>query len=283
MKLTILGSGRGAGAIGGLFSASGQIEQIGSRNPKTATPPVAGMSLVSLADAASQASELLLFAVPDDSIQPVYETYQHTIPARTLIFHLSGSMTSGVFHRHRGFSLHPLRSLPPAGERVDLSDALFVWEGHSVTEGVAREIVSMAGGRFAAIDPTLKALYHSAAVFGSNYVAVLLEEANRLMGHAGVVDARGSVGELAISAIRNWMTRPDAPFTGPVARGDAETIEANLIALEEHPESKELYRLLGSRLIDAIEQGGQDPRLKSIRELFRDGSTIPLAVREEPR
>lgn len=283
MKLTILGSGRGAGAIGGLFSASGDIERIGSRHPGTATTPIPGVPLVSLEEATSQASDLLLFAVPDDSIRPLYEAFQHTIPARTLLFHLSGSMTSGVFHRHRGFSLHPLRALPPAGERADLADALFVWEGHSVTEGVAREIVSIAGGRFATIEPTLKTLYHSAAVFGANYVAVLLEEANRLMSHAGIGDARNPVGELAISAIRNWMTRPEAPFTGPIVRGDAGTIEANRAALEKHPEANELYRLLGARLIAFIEQDARDPRLQSIRELFRDEGARPLAEREEPR
>ena len=114
---------------------------------------------------------------------------------------------------------------------------------------VAKRIALAAGARFAEIAGDAKARYHAAAVFGSNYVAALLDIAEELIGIEGV---RDDLAALAHSAIDNWAAHTDARrFTGPAARGDADIIERHLAALRHQPELAEIYRLLAARIVAA--------------------------------
>jgi predicted short-subunit dehydrogenase-like oxidoreductase (DUF2520 family) len=146
-----------------------------------------------------------------------------------------------------GFSLHPLKALPPVGEPSDLRDTLLVFEGQH--REVAQEIARAAGARFAEIDAAAKTRYHAGAVFGSNYVAALLDIAQQLIALPG---AREDIAALARSAIDNWAAHDDARrFTGPAARGDSDVMHKHEAALAASPELAELYRLLAERIITA--------------------------------
>ena len=158
-----------------------------------------------------------------------------------VIFHPSGIATAV----RGGFSLHPLKSLLPVGEPSDLRGALLVFEGSH--REIAQEIAAAAGARFAEIAPEQKVVYHAAAVFGSNYVAALLDIAEELIG---IENARDDLAALADSAIRNWRAHTDGRrFTGPASRGDQEVLERHLAALADHPQLAEIYRLLAARIL----------------------------------
>jgi predicted short-subunit dehydrogenase-like oxidoreductase (DUF2520 family) len=157
------------------------------------------------------------------------------------VFHPSGILTSV----RGGFSLHPLKSLPPVGEPSDLRGSLMVFEG--AHRDVAARIASAAGARFAEIAPQQKVLYHAAAVFGSNYIAALLDIAEELIG---IEHARDDLAALAESAIENWRKHSDSRrFTGPAARGEREVMERHLSALQRDPQLAELYRALAARIL----------------------------------
>ena len=141
--------------------------------------------------------------------------------------------------------MHPLRALPPVGEPSDLRDTLLVFEG--AHRELAQRIAQKAGARFAEIAPDQKVLYHAAAVFGSNYVAALLDIAEQLMGIEGV---RDDLAALAESALANWRAHGGAErFTGPASRGDAAVLERHMAALQDRPELAQLYRLLATYIV----------------------------------
>ena len=243
MRLGIIGGGRAAWAFGATWRRIGW--------------PIAGVSLregspsplASLLDAPRRSaaelasdSELLLLAVSDRAIAEIAASLPES---RAIVFHPSGSLTAV----RGGFSLHPLRALPLPGEPSDLRDALLVFEG--AHREVAEQIAAAAGARFAEIAPEKKVAYHAAAVFGSNYVALMLELAQELIGIDGV---RDDLVSLAETAIANWRAHDDARrFTGPAARGDRETIERHLSALSDRPEVAAIYRLLADRILAARE------------------------------
>ena len=138
-----------------------------------------------------------------------------------------------------------MKALPPVGEPSDLRDALLVFEG--AHREIAKRIADAAGARLAEIAPQQKVLYHAAAVFGTNYVAALLDMAEELIG---IDHARDDLAALAQSAIDNWLAHGDARrFTGPAARGDREVIERHLAALQGNPRLAELYKLLAERIL----------------------------------
>src|SRR4029453_5713064 len=101
-----------------------------------------------------------------------------------LIFHASGALLS----LRDGFSLHPLKALPPVGAPSDLEGTLLVFEGEH--RRTAKLMAAALGARFCEVAPEQKALYHAAAVFGSNYGAAMLDIAERTMARAAIAESR---------------------------------------------------------------------------------------------
>jgi hypothetical protein len=267
LRLAILGGGRAAWAYGSSWRRIGwPIDGVWLR-------PESQSRLPELLDVPRKAIEdldadLLLIAVSDRAIEEMFQKLPvpssqrpanaplgtgHRAPGTPLgtgnwepatVFHASGVMPAPP----GGFSLHPLKALPPVGAPSDLRDALLVFEGQHA--GVARTIASAIGARFVEIAPADKPRYHAGAVFGSNYVAAMLDIAERLIG---IESSRDDLVALAQSAIQNWRAHTDARrFTGPAARGDAEVIQSHLRALSNDPQVAQIYKLLADEIASSI-------------------------------
>jgi predicted short-subunit dehydrogenase-like oxidoreductase (DUF2520 family) len=273
MDLTIIGAGRAAWTFGRTWrQTGGEIRAILTRrgSGSEAAERLAAEERPLLPDSVGDA-EIVLFAVPDREITGVYQLLRHAIPERALMFHASGALTSDLFHRSHCFSLHPLRSLPAEGsDPLDLAGTIFTWEGDPETLEIATAIVRAAGGDLRRLDPRRKRLYHAAAVFGSNYVAALLEESKLMLEEAGIDDPREAVSILAGSAVANWSGANDSGgFTGPIRRGDAALVEDHLRALSGDPARLEIYRLLGLRIVRALKEDPNSTGLQEIEHLLR--------------
>jgi len=227
MKLGIIGNGRAAWAFANTWRRIGwPLTGIARRGE-----PIEELAAT---------SDIILVAVSDRAIEEVTASIPET---DAIIIHASGSLPA----LRGGFSLHPLKSLPPAGEPSDLEGTLLVFEG--AHREVAEEIAMKAGARFAEISRDAKTRYHAGAVFGSNYIAALLDIAEELIGIDG---AREDIAALARSAIDNWTAHTDARrFTGPASRGDADVMQRHTGALRDSPELAEIYRLLAARIVAA--------------------------------
>ena len=240
MRLGILGGGRAAWAYGSSWRRIGwSIDGVWLRpESQSKLPELLDVPRKKIEDLEA---DLLLVAVSDRAIAEVLCGAGN--PAGVL-FHASGAMPAPP----NGFSLHPLKSLPPVGEPSDLRDALLVFEGQH--REIADKIAEAIGARFAEIKPEDKPRYHAGAVFGSNYVAAMLDIAERLIG---IDNARDDIVALAESAIQNWRTHTDARrFTGPAARGDHGVIEQHVAALGDDPQVQEIYKLLAAEIARAI-------------------------------
>lgn len=239
MRLGIIGGGRAAWAFGSAWRRIGwPVAGVWLRDDSHShIAELLQTARLDIHDVAAE-SELLLVAVPDSAVVPVAES----IPASdAIIFHASGALPA----QRGGFSLHPLKSLPPVGEPSDLVDTLLVFEGeHRKT---AKLISRAIGGRFAEISASQKALYHAGAVFGSNYVAAVLEIAAQLTARAGIPATPDDLVALARSAAEIWRAGEGSKrFTGPAVRGDATTMASHLAALDCDPQLAEIYRRLAA-------------------------------------
>src|SRR5439155_6907711 len=135
----------------------------------------------------------------------------------------------------RRAAIHPLRSLPTSD--TDLNGAWFAVAGDPVGD----EIVDALGGHRVHVDDGDRAAYHAAACMASNHLVALLGQVERVAGTSGVpfeayLDLAGAtldnVAELG----------PAAALTGPAARGDLNTIERHLAALD--PSERPAYEAL---------------------------------------
>jgi predicted short-subunit dehydrogenase-like oxidoreductase (DUF2520 family) len=245
MRLGILGGGRAAWAFGSAWKRIGwPLSGVWLRDESHShIAELLETSRQDLADLAAE-SELLLIAVSDRAIPSCADAIPET---EALVFHASGALLS----LRGGFSLHPLKSLPPVGQPSDLEGTLLVFEGEH--KRTAKLIAAAVGARFAELAPEQKSLYHAAAVFGSNYVAASLDIAQRLMERVGLADVREDLVALALSAIENWRNHTDAKrFTGPAVRGDEAVLREHLKALRDDPQLAEIYELLARELSGSL-------------------------------
>lgn len=248
MRTGIIGGGRAAYAFARSFARVGwNVEGVYLRagSPSRISDE---LSLPRLGLAPLLANcDLVLLAVTDSALAELAQDCARNAPSETFLMHASGAESSELFRRPRSFALHPLRALRADD---DLAGTFFVFDGDAGSEALARELAGGLGGTLSTIAPAMKAKYHAAAVFASNFVAVVLETSERLMREAGVEMEPRHLAALARSAVANWEQGIGAGrFTGPIARGDAAVVARHLEALGGDDHATALYRELSRNLV----------------------------------
>jgi len=197
-------------------------------------------------------------------------------PAGCVAFHLSGALgadpLAALLTKGYGVgTLHPLQTLadPVLGAR-QLQGVHFSLSGDPATLAVARRIVHHLGGTAMAIPVARRPLYHAAAVFGSNYLAGLVAAAARLMAQAGVAeeDALHAILPLARGGLENLERMgPVHALTGPISRGDLETVRLHLRTLSRR--ERALYAAMGLEILHLAREGGLSEELAdAIQEML---------------
>lgn len=216
-------------------------------------------------------AELVFLAVQDRYIAEVAGDLVESISAAELagIFftHLSGSLTSAVLQSLASlnaitFSLHPLQSVADVegGVKV-LAGSYFSFEGDERAFPVAESVVAALAGNLVRLAADDKVLYHAAAVVSSNFFIALEEMAITMMTGIGVDTdiARRMLLPLIRGSFENLeRVSPAEALTGPIVRGDDQTVAAHLAALQEKcPDYLEAYRLLANLNVDLAKQKGE--------------------------
>ena len=180
--------------------------------------------------------ELVLLCVPDRAIPEAAAD----IPLGPWVAHVSGATPLSALSPHtRRFGLHPLQSFTRARGPEQLDGA---WGAvTSESEGaraVGSWLAETLGLRPFQLDDSSRAAYHAGAAVGSNFLVTLREAARSLF------DAAGAPPEALDPLIRGVMDN-GFELTGPIARGDWETVERHLTVIRgERPELEELYLVL---------------------------------------
>jgi predicted short-subunit dehydrogenase-like oxidoreductase (DUF2520 family) len=178
----------------------------------------------------------------------------------------------------RGYScgtLHPLQTVAAPERGVTaLPGSAFAVAGDTEALAWAERIAALLGGEALRIAPKFRPVYHAAAVMASNYIAALLDAAVILMGAAGITEDRAlrAIAPLARASLNNAADLgPLRALTGPIERGDSETVALHLNALENEPESvRELYRTAGLHALElARRRGLGEPEAARLEALLR--------------
>ncbi len=247
--LWIIGAGRLGGALRGLLRESGWAVELSGRDWAPPQMPTA-----------------VLLAVPDHAIPAVAQRLAGHLAAATPVLHTSGAVELAALSplADAGCSvggLHPLVAVPNPhdGARL-LRGAWWGIEGEGAARALAESIVHGTGGRALPIPVGARALYHAAAVLASNGLVALLAAAEEVMSQAGISspEARSALTGLAAGALTSVRDAgPVAALTGPIARGDVETVQAHLSRLSGH--ERDVYCALGRGALGLARQRGLDP------------------------
>jgi predicted short-subunit dehydrogenase-like oxidoreductase (DUF2520 family) len=136
-------------------------------------------------------------------------------------------------------------------------------DGENGARSASRRLAGHLGARTLDIPQGKKPAYHAAAVISSNFPVVLASIAGRLLHDAGVPDSSAyqAVESLMSGALANMkQTLPDDALTGPVMRGDAETVAKHLRAMQGRGAAYEAYRALSAAAVEIAERRGTDAR-----------------------
>jgi predicted short-subunit dehydrogenase-like oxidoreductase (DUF2520 family) len=181
-------------------------------------------------------AELVLLCVPDRAIADAAAE----VPPGPWIGHVSGGTPLSALDPHtRRFGLHPLQTLTRARgpEQLDGAFAAVTAESDEAQD-VAFDLAHALGLEPFVLDESQRALYHAGAAIASNFLVTLYRTASELLETAGVPS------EALIPLMRRTIEN-GFELTGPIARGDWETVEAHLAAIREsHPEVEPAYRAL---------------------------------------
>jgi predicted short-subunit dehydrogenase-like oxidoreductase (DUF2520 family) len=136
-------------------------------------------------------------------------------------------------------------------------------DGENAAKSASRRLAGHLGARTLDIPPGKKPAYHAAAVISSNFPVVLASVAGHLMHDIGIPDASAyqAVESLMSGALANMkQALPDDALTGPVVRGDAETVGKHLRALQGHGAASEVYRALSAAAVEIAKKRGVDAK-----------------------
>jgi predicted short-subunit dehydrogenase-like oxidoreductase (DUF2520 family) len=207
-------------------------------------------------------SEVIVLAVRDDVIGEVAQMLCGTglIGKRHVLLHCAGATSAkdafgDCANQVKGIgTMHPLSAIADAKLAMRaLKGTVFGVEGDDVGRATAERLVGAMGGLVLPLEGTQMAAYHAAAAVASNYVVAALDAAASILASAGVAPdkAAQALVPLAEGALRNVSAHgTTAGLTGPIRRGDAETIRRHLESLRNKPELAETYRALARRAVE---------------------------------
>ncbi len=183
-----------------------------------------------------EGGELVLLCVPDGAIAEV----ARALELGPWVAHVSGATTLAALDPHRRrFSLHPLQTFTRARGPEQLDGA---WAAVTAETDDARAVgfwlAHTLGLRPFELGDAARPLYHAGAAIASNYLVTLHEVAAELFR------AAGAPPEALVPLMRRTIDN-GFELTGPIERGDWETVESHRRAIRAaKPELEPLYDLL---------------------------------------
>jgi predicted short-subunit dehydrogenase-like oxidoreductase (DUF2520 family) len=288
-SISMIGPGKVGTALARLAAAEGYtINAIGGRDAaqaKAAAILVGEQTRALSIEEAAAASEVVILAVSDSAIEEVALDLARggSMQDGSMLVHCSGALTSELLFPVKVnasvsvASFHPLQTFPT------LESAMTSLPGsHCFLEGDDRalemlEVFGAAlGTQCVRIETDAKVLYHAGAVLACNYLCSLIDAALGANEAAGI--GRGTAMMALRPLIETTLSNivnlgPAAALTGPIQRGDAQTVDLHMRTLEDAaPNLARLYQALGESTLSLAEGKA------SFNEATRTGLRRALAL-----
>lgn len=262
LAVGVVGAGRAGTAMAAALSRAGHrvvaasaVSQESLDRVKRSLP----QAKVARPEQVVELSDLVLLTVPDDALPGLVKGLAETGVAMEgrMIAHASGRHGLSVLDpaTRAGalpLALHPVMTF--TGRADDVSKMTGISFGVTAPEQlrpVAEALVVEMGGEPVFIAEDKRGLYHAGLASAANHLVTLVAASSDLLREAGVPDPARMLGPLLGAALENVLALGDMALTGPVARGDAETVAAHVkLIAETAPEALGAYLALARLTAD---------------------------------
>lgn len=279
MKIGFIGAGKVGCSLGKYFKNRG-ADVVGyySRtldSARTAAEFV-GTNYFKSLETVVEESDCLFFTVNDTAILDVWNKVKELDISEKIICHCSGAKSASVFEgvdekNAYGFSLHPIS---PFSSRYDsyknVKDAYFTIEGNEKKLPEMEEFLQEMHLSYTVISGEEKVKYHASCVFASNLMVALAKDAIELLEEVGFSneDAQRALAPLMEQNLKAILKKgPKEALTGPMERGDDETIKSHLEVLKEN--KRAVYQVLSKELLEIAKEKHKEKDYESIEGLLR--------------
>ncbi|MGI6736795.1 MAG: Rossmann-like and DUF2520 domain-containing protein [Anaerovoracaceae bacterium] len=256
MKAGFIGAGKAGSSLGRHFVKNGiSVSGYFSRSDdssKEAADSTGSTAFFDFTELVNE-SDIIFLTTPDGIISEMAVQLAHAengVPEDKILCHLSGSVPSSVLSCAGSHcaSAHPMTAV--SSRRSCLDGVFFTLEGETDAVTAVEKLLRRCGNPTARIRSDKKGVYHCAASVASNLMVGLAGIALDLLADCGFER------ESALQLLTPLMTGniaavcergPAAALTGPVERGDLETVRLHLDSLSG--DRREIYRLLSRELV----------------------------------
>jgi predicted short-subunit dehydrogenase-like oxidoreductase (DUF2520 family) len=243
-RIGVVGAGRVGAVLAAALRAAGH-EVVAAAGESTASVDriesmLPGVRRAKPTDVA-RSCDLLLLTVPDDMLENVVTTMVGAGAIRTgqTVCHTSGRHGLAVLSAASEIGARPL-ALHPAmtftGTAVDLDrlpGCVFGVTAHDEDRAVAESLVADLDGLAMWVPEDKRTLYHAGLAHGANHLVTLVTQAMELLAASGAEDPAATLRPLLTAALDNALDSGDAALTGPIVRGDVNTVAAHLHEIAE--------------------------------------------------
>ena len=261
MKIGMIGAGKVGFSLGKFLSlGKHQITGYMSRNPDSAKEAAAftNSKPYESLQALIHDSDAIFITVPDNAISEIYQKIRTFELQDKYICHCSGALSAaqafpdlaqtGAY----GISIHPLFPISSKYDAYrELPGAFFCLEGDAQAVEVFAPLLGKCGVQVQRMDAAHKTQYHLACTMASNLVCALAQQSMELLEGCGfsAERARQALAPLMRSNLQHILeSGAIEALTGPVERGDADTVRKHLQCLTG-AEEREIYRILSRKLV----------------------------------
>ena len=238
-RIGVVGAGRvGAVLAAALREAGHEIAAVAgeSHASRTRIDTLLPGVRVDKPTAVSRTCDLLLLTVPDDMLSNVVTMLAASGAIREgqYVVHTSGKHGLAVLQPAADAGAHVLAMHPAmtfTGTDVDLTrleGCVYGVTAHPDTEELATRLVADLRGRLVRVEEDRRALYHAGLAHGANHLVTLVSQAMDLLRDSGADDPAATLRPLLTAALNNALEYGSAALTGPIVRGDVETVRAHL-------------------------------------------------------
>lgn len=273
LAVGVVGVGRAGSVLGAALARAGHtvvgVSGSSDTSRRRAEEWLPGVPILEPPEVVGHA-DLALLTVPDDVLPGLVEVLADggAIRSGQLVAHMCGRYGLGVLEpaARKGalpLALHPVMTFTGRpDDATRLTGCFFGVTAPDPLRPIAEALVVEMGGEPVWVPDENRPLYHAALASGANHLITLVAESVELLREAGVPEPARVIGPLLGASLDNALRFGTAALTGPVARGDAETVASHLIQLRQvSPEAVPAYVAMARLTADrALQLGLLDPR-----------------------